>query len=350
MKPTFHPDVVAALAVVLLLVPVDGLRAQGGHDLDGGNNPASLAPAEKGTAQEGALFLLLPLGAQGVAMGRAMSALQSPEAAFWNPAGLTDLDRSRLVFYRTESLAGETFALSALLAHPDVGTLGLSYELLDVGTQDLTDEQGNTLGQVSVRNHVALLSFAAEVLPRLETGINLKMIRFRVACSGACQDQGVAATTYAVDLGVQSRPLSAVPLRLGAMIAHLGPALQVVNAEQADPLPTRVRVSAAYELLGHFLDERSRDLDLWLSVEAEDRWRDPGDPSIYVGSEFSAGRGDVLFVRAGYALGEVARTDGAAVGVGLRYQRFELGIAKALGTGTLQGQSEPVHVTFGLLF
>jgi hypothetical protein len=184
----------------------------------------------------------------------------------------------------------------------------------------------------------------------METGVNLKMIQFRVDCRGFCQDDGVTATTYAVDAGIQSRPVDALPLRLGAMIAHLGPALQVVNAEQADPLPTRVRISGAYELLGHFVDDQNRDLDLWLTVEVEDRWRNPGDPSLYVGSEFSAGREDAIYVRAGYALGEVARADGAAVGMGLRYERLDLGIAKSLGAGNLQGEPEPIHVTFGLLF
>lgn len=350
MKSICRPDSIVLASLLALLVPLSGLEAIQGSDLEGDDPASTVVDRNDGTAQEGALFLLLPLGAQGVAMGRAMSAIQTSEGAFWNPAGLADLDRSRILVYRGDQLAGETVAVSALLARPGVGTLGLSYQLLDVGSQDLTDEQGNTVGSVSVRNHLAVLSFATEIVPRMETGLNLKMVQFRVTCRGACQDDGVTATTYAVDAGLQGRPTDRLPLRLGAMIAHLGPALQVVNAEQADPLPTRMRLSGAYELLGHFVDQQNREIDLWFTMEVEDRWRDPGDPSLYVGSEFSAGRTDVIYVRAGYALGEVARSDGAAVGMGLRYERFDLGIAKSLGTGSLQGEAEPIHVTFGLLF
>ncbi|MEX0935425.1 MAG: hypothetical protein WD013_00885, partial [Gemmatimonadota bacterium] len=45
--------------------------------------------------QEGALFLLLPVGAQAVSLARAAAALPSAEAAFWNPAGLSTVDRSQ---------------------------------------------------------------------------------------------------------------------------------------------------------------------------------------------------------------------------------------------------------------
>ncbi len=130
------------------------------------------------------------------------------------------------------------------------------------------------------------------------------------------------------------------------MFAHLGPDFQVENADQADPLPTRVRVSAGYEVLRHFVE--SSDLTLWVNFEVEDRWRDPGDaPSYYVGAEFMAGRDDILFVRAGFQEGEIAQSDGFAVGVGLRYQRFELGLAKNLA-GSITGESEPVFVSFAL--
>jgi len=42
--------------------------------------------------------------------------------------------------------------------------------------------------------------------------------------------------------------------------------------------------------------------------------------------------------------------DGAAVGLGLRYESFDLGIAKSLAASTLAGDQEPVHVSFGFVF
>lgn len=324
--------------------------------------PHSLhAQGNDGTADEGALFLLLPTGAGGVSMGRAVTALATPEAAFWNPAGLAGLEQSRVVVFRGDHLVGPATALSLLYTPRSLGTLGLSYQLLDVGDQLITDDFGNTTGEASFRNHLGVVSFAANLGRRLAAGLNFKVVQFRVTCRGDCLQARLTSTSYAVDVGVQAiPPLDYVPgvrracvegcrnVRLGFMVAHLGPRLQVLNADQADPLPTRIRLSAAYEAMERFLPDPS--VHLWITAELEDQWRDLGSPSFYVGSEFAAGRDEMVFVRAGYVSGQLDHTDGAAVGIGLNYQRFELGIAKSLASSAISGESEPVHVTFGVGF
>lgn len=335
-----------ATALVAVLLPASPLA---GQDSPKSALPGALTSAPPSTPpQEGALFLLLPTGAQAVGVGRAMTALPSQEAAFWNPAGLGEVDRSRIVVSRGEHLAGEAVALSLLLASPPLGTLGFSYQLLDMGDQDRTDEQGNVVGEVSFRDHLAVVSFASRVLDRVSGGINLKLVQRRIACRGHCLDRGVTATTFALDAGIQARPVAAVPLRLGAMLAHAGPRLQVVNAEQADPLPTRIRISWAYDVAGYLLSHP--DLALWVTTELEDRWRSPGSPSVYIGGQFTAGRGDAFYARAGYEAGETAQNRGAAVGIGLRYEGFDISLAKSLSRSSITGESEPVHVTLGILF
>lgn len=303
---------------------------------------------EDPSSTEGALFLLLPVGAKGVALGRAMTAMEGAEASFWNPAGLAGLGRSQLVLVRGDHVAGQATAISALLAKEGRGTVGLSYFLLDVGDQDLRDSDGNVLGTVSVRNHLGVVSAAARVADRVSAGVNFKAVQFRLSCRGICPDAGTTATTYAVDLGLQLNPTPTSPLRIGAMVAHLGPKLQVLNAEQADPLPARVRVAAAYDVVGDLVDRD--DLGGWLAVEVQDRLHDPGSASLYVGAELTAGQADALFLRAGYVVGDLDQEDGGRVGLGLRYERFDLSIAKSLAVSTLTGESEPVHVTFSILF
>jgi len=302
----------------------------------------------QGASREGALFLLLPVGAQGVGMGRAVSALPTQEGAFWNPAALAWTKGGRALLYRGEHVAGEATAMSVIVQREGMGAAGASYQLLDVGDQDLTDEQGQVRGSISVRSHLGVVSFAAPILSRLSAGINFKVVQFRVGCRGECREQTVTATTYAVDLGVQGVPFAAIPLRLGGMVAHLGPRLQVDNAGQADPLPTRVRLSAAYELLNRRSEGGA--IRLWLTAEGEDRPSSPGRPSLYFGSELSAGDQDLLYVRGGYVLGEMDQPDGAAVGVGVRFDRLDLGIARSLGRPAIGGGSEPVHITLGFLF
>jgi hypothetical protein len=312
------------------------------------NAPAVSSRAAEPVATEGALFLLLPVGAHGVAMGRAMTAMPTQEAAFWNPAGLASLEKGRFMVYRGDHLAGTATAFSLLFTPNPVGTVGVSYQLLDIGEQDLTDSDGNVIGRIGVRNHLAVASFATSLLSKLDAGLNFKVVQFRVSCSGQCVDGGVTATTYALDAGIQSRPSESLPLRLGVMVAHLGPSLQVINAEQSDPLPTRIRLSGAYEVLNHFVEPGK--VDLWVTAELEDRAKDLGSPSLYMGTELSAGTSGSIFVRAGYVAGDIEQVNGAAVGAGIRYQSFDVAIAKSLADSGLEGDSEPVHITFSVLF
>lgn len=307
---------------------------------------APSASAQDAGDPEGALFLLLPVGAQGVALGRAMTWVEGAEGAFWNPAGLAGLDRSQGVLFRGDHVAGTATAVTGLWAVPGAGTLGASYFLLDAGDIDQTDEFGNYTGTITIRNHVGMVSGASRLGPKLSAGVSLKVVRFQLACRGICADEGTTATSYALDAGFQALPIER--LRLGAMVAHLGPSLQVRNAEQADPLPARVRVAVAYDVVAAFVDRD--DLNGWLALEVEDRLRNLGSVSYYVGTELMAGQADALSLRAGYVWSELAQEDGGRVGLGLRYERFDLSIAKSLAVSTLTGETEPVHVTFSIGF
>jgi hypothetical protein len=249
---------------------------------------------------------------------------------------------------RGNHLAGEATALSLVLTRRSIGAVGLSYQLLDLGDQDFRDGDGNVLGTVSFRDHLAIASFGTPLLGWLDAGLNFKVFQTRVSCRGQCADAGVTGRTFAVDAGVIAEPFQSFPLRVGAMLAHAGPRLQLINVEQADPLPTRLRVAASYEVLARYVDVES--VELWATVELEDRWRELGSPVLYLGGELTAGDEDLFFLRAGYGQGQSGQPAGAAVGLGLHYDRFDLGIAKSLSGTTLVGESEPVHITFGVLF
>jgi hypothetical protein len=313
--------------------------------------PAPGSAQASATAREGALFLLLPVGAQGVGLGRALTALPGQESAFWNPAGLAWLDGNRAILFRGDQVAGPSTAASVALHRPGVGSAAVSWQLLDVGDQDLTDEQGQVRGSITVRSQQGILSFGGFILPWLSTGVNLKVVQFRIACSGECRDQSIVATSYAVDVGLQGLPFEGIPLRLGALLAHAGPRLQVENAAQADPLPTRVRLGVAWDAL-HWVEGAMAEggVQLWLLAEGESRVNVEGGASRYFGAELRAGTRDVISLRGGYVSGSLDRPDGAAVGVGLRHERLELGIARSLGRSGVGLLSEPMHFTLGFAF
>jgi len=340
---------------VALLVGVSlGFSDAQGQGPIKGNPPGGIAAYAAGifssepSSTEGGLTLLLPIGARAVGLGRAVTAFQGNESAFWNPAGLARIDKGRFVVLRGNHQAGEATAFSLILARQPLGTLTLSYQLLDLGDQDYRDKDGNVLGTVSFRDHLGIVSFATQVLPWLDTGLNFKVFQTRATCRGQCTDSGVTGTTYFLDAGLLAFPIQDVPLRLGFMVAHVGPDLQLINVEQADPLPTRVRAAGAYELLHHLMDRE--DMEIWATAELEDRLRDFGSPMLYLGAEFVAGQGDQIFLRAGYGQGQTGQPAGMAVGLGIKYQQFEIGIGKALTSTNLVDDSEPVQITFGVIF
>ncbi len=309
--------------------------------------PAGASAGNDPSSTEGALFLVLPLGARALAMGRAVTAASGPESVWWNPAGAASVDGNRITVFRRDDAVGVATAASLLFHREGVGTLGFSYQLLDVGDQDFRDAEGNVLGTISFRNHLGVLTSAAQLGSNIRLGLNLKVIQTRYSCRGQCTDAGVTATTYALDGGIQLVELEGLPLRIGAMVANAGPALQVKNEEQADPLPLRMRIAVSYGLLDRVPTTDNLTLDV--SAEIEDRLRDPGSPATYVGAEFGAGREARLTLRAGYVFGAALQVDGAAVGLGVRYEALDLSIAKSLST-SLTGESEPIQVTLGIGF
>jgi len=306
--------------------------------------PSSL---ESQRREEGGLFLLLPVGAQAVGVARAMTAVSSAESGFWNPAGLAGIKRSHVLVYRGDHAAGTATGLSGLVPVGGRFTAGLSYGLLDSGTQDLTDATGTVLGLITVRQHQAILSGSVAMSERIAAGLNLKWVQFRQSCRGQCSDGGVRAETYATDFGLHLSRVLGQPIALGLLVAHVGPNLRVQGVDRSERLPARLRFGAAYSVLREVVEE---ELRLRFLVEVEDRLRDPGDPALLVGSEVTFGTDDQVSIRGGYVLGSHTQTDGAAVGLGLRYERFELAIARTLARGGPTLEQEPVHLTLGFVF
>ncbi|NIQ56400.1 MAG: hypothetical protein GWN71_24435 [Gammaproteobacteria bacterium] len=94
----------------------------------------------------------------------------------------------------------------------------------------------------------------------------------------------------------------------------------------------------------------TEDLRGWLAFEVEDHLRDLGTLSYYLGTELTAGQVDALSLRAGYVWSDLDAEDGGRVGLGLRYERFDLAIAKSLAVSPLAEETDAVHVTFSFAF
>src|SRR5439155_1268725 len=212
--------------------------------------PANRLPAQDLANNSGALFLVLPVGAQAVGMGQTAATLEGRgEAAFWNPAGLATLEQSEVAFNTASLAAGATHALTAYFPSHGLGVLGGSVYLVDYGDLDRTDSASNTVGRISPRNFEFLASYATELAGSFTFGVNYKLVEFVVDCSGDCT--GVPSSrgvTHAIDVGGQVAVGPTGALRVGVAVRNVGFRLQVNNRDQADPLPARLVVGALYRV------------------------------------------------------------------------------------------------------
>src|SRR6478672_5879888 len=82
------------------------------------------------SGSEGALFLLLPTGAQSVGMGQAMVAGKpGSEGIWWNPASVAGQDKRELAIHHSKTVAGVGDALSFVLSRHSYGTAAFSLNI-----------------------------------------------------------------------------------------------------------------------------------------------------------------------------------------------------------------------------
>ncbi|HWP37416.1 MAG TPA: PorV/PorQ family protein [Gemmatimonadales bacterium] len=293
----------------------------------------------------GAAFLLFPVGGRAAALGQAAVAnTGSGEMAFWNPAGLATLRRSELGLHRANTFVSNNTILSAYVMSPDLGVIGVAGYLVDFGSQEITRPTGQPAGRISLKNLELLASYATVIANSLSVGLNYKFIQFRHDCSGDCAlFPSVTGTTHGLDIGMQYGFGPTDALRLGAAVQHAGFPLQLENRDQADPLPTRVQMGAAYRVQLPRV-EGTEAASVQLLVDVQEAWGSYRDPDLRVGAELTYG--ESVQLRGGYAWLQ-SESRGASIGAGFRLGRAILDFARIFyATGTFD---EPVHLSLRVL-
>ena len=305
------------------------------------------AGAQSTSGSEGALFLLLPTGAQTVGMGQAMVAGKpGSEGIWWNPASVAGQDKRELAIHHSKTIAGVGDAFSYVQPLRSYGTAALSLSILDLGEQQVTDPFGQVIGLILPRDVVLAGTYATQLAKRLDAGLNYKIIQLRVDCSGQCATVGNAVeSSRAVDFGMQYRVEAGAPLTFGAAIRNLGGRLNSTQTNQRDPLPTQLEIGAMYRL--KFLDRHVKDTELRASGSYVNT-RSFGGTSVRFGT-------DVLYegkvhLRAGY-VGHDRRADAtASLGIGLQSDSFAFDIARTFGGIPADNGQAPVWISLRYLF
>ncbi|MBV6398778.1 MAG: hypothetical protein CDJEALGM_01156 [Ignavibacteria bacterium] len=217
----------------------------------------------------GVPFLLIGPNSRFSGMGESGAGIADDATAMhWNPAGLSFQTDSDLEINFTHSpwLAGlgigdlfYDFVASKKYVPELNGTLGASLTYLNIGEIIYTDELGNTDPS---RNYKAYeLAFAVGYGTKLSNdwgvGVTTRFIYSRLSPGdlqvGNERGTGTAFTT-SFDLSGMWRPSGGPKflkdkLSIGLNLSNLGPKISYVDADQADPIPTNLRLGIAYQIL-----------------------------------------------------------------------------------------------------
>lgn len=269
-----------------------------------------------------------------------MAASSSGVEALWgNPALAAHSPREASLMMRSSN--GPADAQSDLTAgvvvpfKPIAASIGVFVRYLNFGTFDATNSEGVTTGSFTSTNLVIGATFATTFANRLAAGVTLKQLRLGFACTGDCTQATTPGSTQptatALDFGAQFFATGDSTVSVGAMMRNVGPRLQVIDAEQADPLPSRASVGVLY----------APKIESWKDV----RVRFTGDVVSRVSGGTSLGfrvGGEVsyaerLHARAGYVEKGPGEISTPTLGFGLTTGKIRVDVAQLMsdpgGTG-----------------
>lgn len=260
----------------------------------------------EGVGTTGAQFLKVGVGARGLAMGGAFSALADDASApLWNPAGLAQAKRSVTASYNSlfmdESQGYMGYAQPALGGTVAIGVDYLAVSNIETRAAD-TEAADST---ITNGNMAVLASYARpEVMKGLALGANVKFIRETLGSY-------FTYTAAAVDLGaLYNTPVDR--LTAGFSVQNLGTKIG------PDQLPVLIKTGAAYRALPT------------LTVAADGDWY-PVDQRGYLDLGAELWLHPAFALRGGYKFGQAQDNLGGATGIscgaGIKFNAFTLDYA-----------------------
>lgn len=222
----------AALAAALLVMASSAAFAR---------RPPEFSRDSAGTT--GSEFLTMDVGARGIAMGGAYSALtDDANSLYWNPAGLSRIPRLSASFTYSRYLADISYQSGSVgRRFTDYGVLGIGWRYMDIGELDRVDISGAKKGIFRPRHYVGEVGWGQAVYDQSDSEMDLTVggtIRW------IHSDLLLHADGFGGDLGMQSRFYKGSTIYdFGAVLQNLGRG-QNFQSER-DTLPFRMRIGGA---------------------------------------------------------------------------------------------------------
>lgn len=280
-------------------------------------------------------FLLIAPNSRAAGIGESgTGTVDDASAIFWNPAGLAFLDGQEVSITHANWLP--QFNLPDLFYdHLNYrmridaigGVLGASVTYLSLGEFSVTNSSGPTvIDKFKSFEYAITAGYATKAYDDLGIGINLRFIHSSLSPIGTETERGTGiASTIAVDLALMYRPqVLDIPLlgdignrfSLGVDLSNIGPKVTYIDAAQADPLPTNLRLGLGYKLLDDEYNNLTASLDFSRLLVKRDTsgssdpvykaifssWGDGGLKKVIVstGMEYWYGSPRLLALRIGY--------------------------------------------------
>ena len=225
-------------------------------------------------------FLLIAPNSRSSGIGESgTGSVDDASAIFWNPGQLAFMDGHEISITHANWLP--QFQLPDLFydhlnykQRVDAigGTIGASITYLSLGEFQITNSSGpEVVGKFRSYEYAVTAGYATKAADDLGLGMNLRFIHSALSPVGTEGEQGNGiASTVSVDLAMMWRPkVLNVPLlgdlgkhlSLGVNLTNLGPKVTYVDAAQADPLPTNLRVGLGYKILDDEYNSMEATLD-----------------------------------------------------------------------------------------
>jgi long-subunit fatty acid transport protein len=213
-------------------------------------------------------FLLISPAPRASALGESGAGIADDASAmFYNPAGLAfqhgyeiSLSHSSwLPQLNLSDLFYENLYFKAEMPSID-GTIGASIIFMNYGEFNRTLESGpDVVSTFRSFEMAAAVGYSTLITEDLSIGTNLRFIYSKLADVGTGQEQGKGiASTVSADIAMLYKPqVLEVPLigdignafSAGFNLSNLGPTMTYIDKDQADPIPTNIRIGLGYKIL-----------------------------------------------------------------------------------------------------
>ncbi|HZV12436.1 MAG TPA: type IX secretion system outer membrane channel protein PorV [Candidatus Kapabacteria bacterium] len=318
--------------------------------------------ASAGYAQQTAVpFLLIAPDARASSMGETGTGLSDDAAAmYWNVGGLAYQKKPELFMTYSRWLpqfgASDLFYgyIDGVKEMPDWGgTAGLNMTWLNLGQFEMRSPDNQYLGTFRSFEFALAGAYGTKLSTDVGFGMQLRYIYSSLAPQGSGQEQGHGiGQSVSFDLGVLWRPDSLVlfdaidlskVISVGLTLTNVGPKITYIDAAQADPLPTNLRLGLAYKAVHDDYNDLTFTADFAkLMVHSTSTGSDPlpkslitaweSQDSISLAQTIQTSLGaeyiydNVVALRAGYFYEspQVGGRNFLTFGAGLRYDIYSL--------------------------